>query len=65
MQQFLETNKSNKIVKNKLTEECRQVLVKEVQQSTRLQLESDYFSGKKFLTKKKSSPRENQNKNFV
>jgi len=52
IQQFLETNKSNKAVENKPTKECRQVLVEEVHHLTRLQLESDHFPGKSFRLKR-------------
>ena len=44
IQKFLETNKLNKVVENKTTKECRQVLVEEVHHSTQLQLESDHLS---------------------
>ena len=52
IQQFLEINKPSKIVENKPTKECRQVLVEEVHQSTRLQLKSDHFPGKSFRLKR-------------
>ena len=50
--QFLETNKLSKTIENKTTNECRQVLVEEAHQSTRLQLEIDHFPGKSFQLKK-------------
>ena len=52
IQQFLETNTSNKIVENKPTKECRQVSVEELQHSIRMQLESDHFPGKRFKLKR-------------
>ena len=48
IQQFLETNTSNEIVENNSTKECRNILVEELQHSTRLKLESDDFLGKSF-----------------
>ena len=52
IKQFLETNTSNKIIENKPTKECQQVLVEELQHSTRLQLQSNHLPGKIFrLTK--------------
>ena len=52
IQQFLKTNKSDKEVENKLTKECRQVSVEELQHSTRIKLESNYFLGKSFRLKR-------------
>jgi hypothetical protein len=40
------------VVKNIPTKECRHISTDEIQHSTRLQLETDYFSGKSFQLKK-------------
>ena len=52
LQQFIGESSSKEVVGNIPTKECRHILIDEIQHSTRLQLETDYFPGKNFQLKK-------------
>ena len=52
LQQFIGENPSKEMVGNILTKECQHTSTDEIQHSTRLQLETDYFPGKNFQLKK-------------
>ena len=52
LQQFIGESLSKEVVGNIPTKECRHTSTDEIQHSTRLQLETDYFPGKSFQLKK-------------
>ena len=55
IQQFIGAKSSNETVENNPTKECRHMSTDEIQHSTKLQLEIDYFLGKSFQLKKNHS----------